>query len=305
MYPFPLVAAILLGISCGTSFFTIGTRLLRWQDTMDTANVPTRLVMCLAFSDCIGSLAWFLEAFISIEVGCPPVMVFVYYGFLSSCLFTNCIGFHLVFLIHKKKVQEKYYYILGFFGPMLPVIIFLSISGSYQAWKQTNICWLTYVYDIVFWRALQLVTFLVNAVLFGYVTHKILTSRKTWQDNDEMRDKEKRLYLLIICFFVPTCGGILNIFKHPKIVNDIGVYLICAQGLLNSIAVNEKLAQDALQKFLQKSACGYDPPPDMPPKVACRQPPSYQSSEPPSPRSSDMPDSSSASSTYSPMQLDP
>eukprot|EP00026_Physarum_polycephalum_P012475 Phypoly_transcript_12787.p1 GENE.Phypoly_transcript_12787~~Phypoly_transcript_12787.p1 ORF type:complete len:152 (+),score=19.59 Phypoly_transcript_12787:588-1043(+) len=64
-----------------------------------------------------------------------------------------------------------------------------------------------------------------------------------------MKDKERRLYLLIVCFFVPTCGGIFKLIPHHKLLSQMGIYFICAQGFLNSVAVNEKIVQDALVNF--------------------------------------------------------
>jgi hypothetical protein len=95
-----------------------------------------------------------------------------------------------------------------------------------------------------------------------------LLSRREWYNNDQMRDKEKRLYFITICFFIPTCGGIFNVsffcttililfdqnnlVKTPAILQEIGLYFICSQGLLNAIAMNERAIQENLVKLFAR-----------------------------------------------------
>eukprot|EP00026_Physarum_polycephalum_P015417 Phypoly_transcript_16093.p2 GENE.Phypoly_transcript_16093~~Phypoly_transcript_16093.p2 ORF type:complete len:133 (+),score=10.56 Phypoly_transcript_16093:35-400(+) len=76
-----------------------------------------------------------------------------------------------------------------------------------------------------------------------------------------MRDKEKRAYLLISCFFVPTCGGIMNTLKPLNMIGEIGLCLVSFQGFLNAIAMNEKVIHDAAIEFYKKRPCFRNFPP--------------------------------------------
>eukprot|EP00026_Physarum_polycephalum_P012896 Phypoly_transcript_13244.p1 GENE.Phypoly_transcript_13244~~Phypoly_transcript_13244.p1 ORF type:complete len:306 (+),score=16.23 Phypoly_transcript_13244:88-1005(+) len=246
------IAVVILCLSTSTSFFTIVVRLFQWHNTFNAANVPNRLVLGLAFSDWIGSTIWLIESVYTASASAagPAVMAIVYFGFVSSCLITNCIGIHLVLAIHLQKIPEKFYYIFAFGTALTLLIVWINLDS--YVYYPNGICWFNYIYNTIFWTGVQIITFVVNAIVFGYITQKILASRKAWWQNNAMRDKEKRSYLLLICFFVPTCGGIMNIIQPLKLAGNIGLYLINLQGFLNSIAMNEKMVHDAVVRFYQQ-----------------------------------------------------
>eukprot|EP00026_Physarum_polycephalum_P013337 Phypoly_transcript_13727.p1 GENE.Phypoly_transcript_13727~~Phypoly_transcript_13727.p1 ORF type:complete len:275 (+),score=-0.94 Phypoly_transcript_13727:158-982(+) len=269
------VACVLLTLSIITSFISVMIRVLQWHDTMESTNVPARLVTCLAFSDLIASTVWLLTGLIPAgwPGTCPTLMIFVYFSLLSACFYTNCMGVHLVALINRRNIRERYYYISSWGIPIVLILIWVNMD-TYAPWHGGR-CWFTYTYDVLFWRTLQIVSFFLNAILFGFITYKIFWSRHSYMNNNGMKDKERRLYLLIICFFVPTCGGVLNlVYGHEKI-QKFGLYMINSQGFLNAFAMNEKILQNYIssickkQSFLLQSTTNSEPTSSLPSNHSC------------------------------------
>eukprot|EP00026_Physarum_polycephalum_P007408 Phypoly_transcript_07468.p1 GENE.Phypoly_transcript_07468~~Phypoly_transcript_07468.p1 ORF type:complete len:358 (+),score=24.09 Phypoly_transcript_07468:558-1631(+) len=244
------VALVILFLSCITTFLTVVVRVYNWGDLVAAENRAARLLLWLAFSDFLAAFTWVLEN--KFPSYCPHFMVFKYLGFTASCFLTNCIGVQLVANIQVKRVPERLYYLVSFVIPIIMASVWFCLHYYKKTPAPVN-CWFSaYKYDLIMWRSIQLPSFGFNVGVFGYVSWRMFYSERRYTTNASLEDKERRLYLIVICFLIPAVGGMMKI-ALPKNIRAIslGTLLICSQGLVNAVAMNEKMVHEYVKHKLK------------------------------------------------------
>jgi len=206
------------------------------------SNVTIRVIFVVSLCDFIAFSSWIIQLY---AIYCPLTGILIYFGLLSSWVWTCVISFQLWQIgLLKQLTSERNLHIACWSISLLFSIIVLS---SRTMFVDIGFCW---VWDPVPFGLLVTLpngsVILWNMFFFGKLIFHFEEVKRIVK-SEGYKQYQRALLIMEVCFLIYSIIIVLTWFGG--FAGVFGIHLLLLQGVLNALASHETKMQKKLQKW--------------------------------------------------------